>query len=359
MLSITMAVLLVSLPAVASRAAGVELNQDVGPYLRKTADAERVPGVVVAGVATEGEGFYSFEEAGRPSLAGAWRASANIGFTWPSSCSGFYVSRDYFLTALHCLSNCMTQDGRHFAEHSQGHLYQNMSPLSQKPEDLHCSEAALWTGESEKGTVDAQVVAVGNGATITREKNFSDFSPAQLQEFKDHRGLQSDWALLKLSRPSDDFACVRTGELKEDEPVWGIGFPASAERTHHSSDGRRKYITVGRKSPGGFYGNEWLQRANLSENIVQLLAEHYDDRMHWVTSDAYTGMSGGGVFDADGNALGVFAVLMVDGDATGGVGAEAKYYAGANGYLKMTYIVDEARRLLGEDGLHKAFACIR
>lgn len=307
--------------------------------------------------AAEGEGFYSFQELGGARLAGAWAATGHIQFTFPSSCSGFYVSKDHFLTALHCLHNCNSGNGRNFVTPSMGHLYMNMAPFARKPEEFYCAEATLAFGAGPAESIRAQVIAAGNGAAITRAANFSEFSAEQLKELQKMKAFQSDWALLKVSRPSETPVCVRTGDLKEGEKVWGIGYPAAAQRKHHSSDGAREYITAGERSRNGFYGNAWLKHAKLNGEIVGLMGNFYSDRMHWVTSDAHTGMSGGGLFDAGGRALGVYAVLMVDGDHAGR-SAGNTYFSGSNGYLKMSHILNEAKSLLGEEKVREIFTCV-
>ena len=353
---------LAALNAAASGAAAdglPEFNQDLGRFLQRTsAGAPAIVSVPVpAASPAPGEGFYALQMVGNDKLSKAWDATGNIHFTFPSSCSGFYVSRNYFLTALHCLRNCRAESGQGFASPSAGHLYMNMSPDSQRPEEFHCREASLGLGSDTAEKISAQVIASGSGAAITRAVNFLSFSDVQFEELQRIRAFQSDWALLKISRPSEDFVCVRTEELKEKEKVWGIGFPASAQRRHHSSDGRQKYITAGELSQNGFYGNAWLKQAKLNDGIVRLLGDFYSDRMHWVTSDAYTGMSGGGIFDSEGRALGVYAVLMVDGELSG-AGASSAYFPGSNGYLKMSHIINEARSLLGEEKTREAFSCI-
>ncbi|MBI3549763.1 MAG: trypsin-like peptidase domain-containing protein [Elusimicrobia bacterium] len=304
-----------------------------------------------------GEGFYSFEEAGHPKLQKPWKATWNIGFTWPSSCTGFYVSRNYFLTALHCVTNCR-KDGQAFGAVADGHLYMNRVPASQIPDDFRCEDASLRLNTESAEPVNARIVATGSGAAITRARNFGSYTDAQFREFQERKANQSDWALVKVSRPSAEAVCVRTGELKDGESIWGIGFPAAAQRNHHSSDGRRKYVTRGTKSRGGFFGNAWLAKAKIEGGIARILADFYGDRMHWVTSDGYTGMSGGGIFDGEGRALGIYAVFVVDGEMSGGVGANEAYYSGANGYLKMTHIVAEAKALLGDERFREAFACV-
>ena len=307
-----------------------------------------------AAAAAAREGFYSLSEAENPGLSTAWSASGSIHFTWPSECSGFYVSRRYFLTGLHCVTNCRGEGDKPFASRSGGNAYQLIAPASPDAGGFRCAEASLGQADQAVTPVEARIVAYGSGAALPREDKLSGASAADLQELAAKSAQQSDWAIVEVSRPSDDFVCVRASELGPREPVWGIGYPAAAERTDHPSDGRREYVTRGRRSEDGTYGNAWLRQAGYDDAVLRRIDEFYGDRMYWVTSDAYMGMSGGGLFDADGNAVGVYAVLAAD-----VAQAAQKYYAGSNGYLKMSHVLEEARARLGEERFREVFACVR
>lgn len=328
------------------------------------------------------EGFYTranlpVQPKSPGSLDRMYSAAAKLEFG-DSHCSGTFVSRDgYYLTAAHCIFDCL-KDGGDYSEDQYGSsendtLQKIANPMPKEVNDpkkrLRCPKLSI----PSLGLTNPEVVYVGKGVVEADEITLSSVPVDQFNQI-----IQSDqdFALIRfdVSHTTVPLSCAptRLSPVQTGEMTWAVGFPGLTHRgfpdpsdpTHKGaprpkytpypldSDGKTEYVTYGAAEPdfkATQFWQEYLSELPNPQNIISLYSE---PSLLITDEDGYSGNSGSGIIDQDGNLIAIFS-------SASGPGNDPQcflYLKGAALSIRLSYALPILKAALGTE-YDQAFAC--
>lgn len=251
----------------------------------------------------------------------AVQATVKIAESEGGDCASEFVSRDgYLVTAMHCLARCLHAAGLNEASSEKLQLTPKLTLFRNDLGKLPVTCRLAIDGEWQP----ARIVAIGKGVVIypgvlgADRKEMLELEELEIEGYGDSA---NDFAVVKLNRRSP---CVPIANKppKRGEPAWILGFPIKTRRSREDSDGFSKYVSTGEfcsKVDSSRALLDGLELEQFSERIRESLAGYpnrdvfvadylsLEEASAWeaTTVDTIHGMSGGGVYDAEGKLTGV------------------------------------------------------
>lgn len=255
------------------------------------------------------EGFFTPEQIELPIAIRehAWRCSSSIETADGGRCSGTFISPEgHFLTALHCIGRWISDLGLGESRSEPGAI-KLVSVLKQYP-----------SGARADGFYLGDFPDIANPSIAFLGKGIQYFERERVSEMKEHEidsiaELYEDLAILKFDLDGRQIPFARiAGELPAPgTPVWHISKPYAVNRQNGpSSDGSTKYVTSGKIIS--------LKDSPAFENVCcenchrEKLLRYYSRGRLFTTVDYHYGSSGGGIFNAEGELLGLNAISLHD-----------------------------------------------
>ena len=307
-------------------------------------------------------GFYTPERLPlRPeNLGRAVRATPLLrtDLEYGSLCSSVMVSNDgYVLTNIHCVKLCTEKiwglydpNIEQIQKERYGFYNYTRFPNS-TPADLVCPQYASVMDLEQYGLTKPRVVWIGRGRHTHTQVKIAQLSEDEFKSFSD---LTEDAVVLKYERTKGHVPCLplSLGEVRADEPVWLLGYPADTDR---GSQLFRLSVSYGnvrrtvRQDP-----NYQLQALEVPQNLRSLFWERESqiwDQPHIITTDTdgYSGNSGGPLINAKSELIGL---------AFGMSTVSSKEYKGASLYaVKASHIWEKLVGDLGPAYAAEVFRC--
>lgn len=231
-------------------------------------------------------------------------------------CAVIPISKNYSLTALHCLMERTRFEARIFDD------------LSGQILTIHEPGKAL------------EIEATGGSYPSLFE---SSTEPARwnLKDEDSYRNsFSNDWAIIRRDNKK---LCYSTLAGASEGILTFIGFPIRSYRDGKIvSEGRKKMLSFGDNSLKTPFGNEYFKSLNSEQkNLVErTVGQSMAERSVWVVDgEARPGNSGGPVFDKSGNLLG----MVIAGIITPGDGNMYEYKSNSVVILPITTIAKQLR----------------
>lgn len=255
------------------------------------------------------EGFFNLETMQEIPLnirQMAWPCSSSIETADGGRCSGAFISPDgLYLTALHCLGTLLRKFSlvKDSSSLEAGELM-ILRVLEQNPNDVFAE--GFYLGDNPKFK-NPKIVFLGRGLHLLSAPAIMSRTIGELENAVD---IYEDIALLKFDLEGTTVPFAKFGLDRiptKGTPLWHISKPYKADRIGGpGSDGHSKYITKGfaidlKKSEAFRDGPS----ACCSECEIEKLLRYYEGNRFFTTTDFSNGSSGGGVFDEEGNLLGI------------------------------------------------------
>jgi hypothetical protein len=274
-------------------------------------------------------------------------------------CGGTYIgSNGYILTALHCLRT-RVQEHITIKEFKTDLVRTNLEELRTKPStNFHIGiNAQLPTMEFP---TQYKIIAAGKGYYTGIDflqaaiKNSDFFS--KLQE--DGYGSTQDWAIIKIEEKNTPCVNIENPGLREKEKVWSLSYQArEGYETWKSHKSKQYYsegiITSGITDNSAF--QKWLQKFSVDKR--ELLVNFYKSTLElpgalFTTVDAVPGVSGSGLFDKDGNVVGVLNAVEWF-----GLNGQEVYLPGTTQAVSTSSIVEALKQHFSDNEIKEMFFC--
>lgn len=264
------------------------------------------------------------------------------------NCSGSYISNDgYVVTALHCVSQCLSEQGLLINDKSYSPRYEIQETQKPWPSLVTCQFDFNGTLKS------AKVVLVGKGRAVFDEDQLGDYSDNERQSFLEQ---SQDFAILKFEDLS--VPCLQRSPITPAAGVtlWQIGFPTKSKRSAESNSlGGIKEISV-----GSVY-KKYLENLELRERL-QSWPQSSRDFLELYFSlpgilltnvDSLPGSSGSGVVNASGQIVGIMTSVMLKNPR----GQIDKYIEPLILNIGVEHIYSQVKSELGSVKAEEIFSC--
>jgi hypothetical protein len=282
-------------------------------------------------------------------------------------CTGVFISETgHLLTALHCILGNLR--GTSWLREGTYKSVARFDVIEQLPNAfLPVPESRMRYILPELGiTSDLKVVFLGMGVAASNAVIAKSITPDKgpvdpiTHEALDEKQIeilstyQDDFTILQVDLGDNKAPCLT---LEQDSPskpeqLWTLGFPKSAQRNgDHSSDGIRKYITLG-EGLTDFGKAPWVRQAQFSETAISILNRIFPQSVRVLgTMDGTQGMSGGPIVNHNGNLVGITTVGLAGADSS------SYYLNGGLLGVRASHIKKEAERVLGATSAASLFVC--
>lgn len=241
---------------------------------------------------------------------------ANI---WLGNCSGTYIGKKgYILTALHCVKSKSAWTYPYLIQNIFTFAFLDQQKLSEEPK---YSYQVGYEGPYGKDGVPMQVkvVAAGKGFHVSSNYiNLLKAEPGVREKFLDNEKSGSqDWAILKIEIENAPCVNIRATQLAPSEPVLSIGYRSREDLVATLHRQSRMYFSSGVVTNGildNVAFQTWIQKTPQSSKKLEFTEFFLKLTTHpsvfFSTLDGLPGSSGQGIFDHDGNLVGVARAIM-------------------------------------------------